>query len=37
MAVLASRDGDFAPALQPVKDQGVLTKVVYAPGSVELG
>ncbi len=35
LAVLVSGDGDFVPLLQAVKDEGVLTKVVYAPESCD--
>ena len=35
MAVLLSGDGDFVPLIQAVKDEGILTKVVYAPGSCD--
>lgn len=35
MAILVSGDGDFVPLLQAVKDEGVLTKVVYAPNSFD--
>lgn len=33
MEILISGDGDYVPALQAVKDQGVLTKLVYIAGS----
>ncbi len=33
MAILISGDGDFVPALQAVKDQGVLTKLVHIAGT----
>ncbi len=31
--ILISGDGDYVPALQAVKDQGVLTKLVYIAGT----
>ena len=33
MEILISGDGDSVPALQAVKDQGVLTKLVYIAGT----
>lgn len=35
MAILVSGDGDFVPLLQAVKDEGVLTKVIYTRDSVD--
>ncbi len=35
MAILVSGDGDFVPLLQAIKDEGVLTKVVYTRDSVD--
>ncbi len=33
MEILISGDGDYVPALQAVKDQGVLTKIVHIAGT----
>ncbi len=35
LAILLSGDGDFVPVLQAVKDEGVLTKVVYSRESID--
>ncbi len=35
LAILLSGDGDFVPVLQAVKEEGVLTKVIYSRESID--